>query len=350
MPSSGGDILEQILEVQPILHGAGTVSADALRAIARHAGTRKIQHSAETGCGATTLLLSHLSEHHTVFALDFGGSVENVRRSPLLRAAAVCFVEGPSQRTLPVHSFSGKLQLALIDGPHAYPFPDLEYYFLYPHLDAGALLVLDDIHIRSVHNLFEFLKQDEMFRLDQVVRSTAFFTRTDAPAFDPLGDDWHRQKYNQRTLLRYDWRARLAALLPRSVGRVRSNGCSLEVLSPGRGDSVGAGSVVEGRASAVEGAHLWILARRKDVDGWWPQGGGPVAIADGRWSSQAIYGTAADAGFDFEIAAVLVSGAVHEQWLNWIRNVKETGQFPPVQLPKPPHVLALDSRTVRKQR
>jgi len=131
----------------------------------RHAASRKIHCSAETGSGATTLLMSHLSEHHLVFALDDGnGSVANIRRSSLLRADRVEFVEGPTQRTLPQYCFEEKLQFALIDGPHGYPFPDLEYYYLYPHLESGALLVVDDIHIRSVHNLFEFLQADTMRR------------------------------------------------------------------------------------------------------------------------------------------------------------------------------------------
>src|SRR5436190_535356 len=127
----------------------------------------EIGNPAETGSGASTLLFSHLSEHHTVFALDGGsGSVTNVRRSPLLRQDVVTFVEGPTQATLPQYRFTEKMQLVLIDGPHAYPFPDLEYYFLYPYLETGALLILDDIHIPTVHNLFQFLRRDAMFRLD----------------------------------------------------------------------------------------------------------------------------------------------------------------------------------------
>jgi hypothetical protein len=144
------EVLQQLLEVQATLHLAGTVSADALSAIATHASKRPIRNSVETGCGATTLLLSHLSENHKVFALDIGNSISSVRRSTMLRPGVVTFMEGPSQRTLPKHHFSEKLQLALIDGPHAYPFPDLEYYFLYPHLDTGALLILDDIQIRTI--------------------------------------------------------------------------------------------------------------------------------------------------------------------------------------------------------
>lgn len=354
------DVLKKILQIQTVLHAAGTVSSDALTALAKHASSRpRIRRSVETGCGATSLLLSHLSEHHTVFALDAGGSVSNVRRSPLLREGVVSFVEGPSQRTLPQHPFKEKLQLAVIDGPHAYPFPDLEYYCLYPHLEAGALLVLDDIHIRSINNLFHFLCSDEMFRLDEVVRATAFFTRTEAPAFDPLGDGWQQQRYNARTLLRYDWRSGLRSVLPRRVlrrlaafrygrehGQLRS---VVQILSPRRGEDVSRIGVVKGRATVAPGAYLWVLAHRKDVNGWWPQGDGPVAVADGCWSVQANYGGPPDAGFEFEIAAVVVTQEVHESWMGWVQSVKNTGLFPAVQLPTSPHVLTESFQTVHRR-
>jgi hypothetical protein len=236
------DILEQILQVQPVLHTAGTVSVPALREIAAHAGRRTILRSAETGCGATTLLLSHLSRNHTVFALDVGDSVSSVRNSPLLRPGVTTFVDGPSQQTLPNFRFGDKLQLALIDGPHAYPFPDLEYYYLYPQLEPGALLVLDDIQIRSIHNLFDFLRGDAMFRLDAVVRTTALFTRTDAPTFDPLSDCWEQQGYNRRTLWRYDWRSRLGRTIPRSLrpSLTKRSKTLVEIVAPNPGSRVGA--------------------------------------------------------------------------------------------------------------
>lgn len=86
------EIQRRITEVAPGLHTAGTFSARAFDAIAQAARKLHIQHSAETGSGASTLLFSHLSEHHTVFALDDGsGSVENIRRSPLLNAPMVTF-------------------------------------------------------------------------------------------------------------------------------------------------------------------------------------------------------------------------------------------------------------------
>jgi len=352
------EVLKEVLQVQAVMHGAGTMSGEALTAIARHASSRRIRRSVETGCGATTLLLSHLSERHTVFALDFGASVANVRRSPLLREGVVSFVEGPSQRTLPQHRFDEKLQLAVIDGPHAYPFPDLEYYFLYPHLETGALLVLDDIQIRSINNLFQFLRCDEMFRLDEVVRTTAFFTRTAAPTFDPTGDGWRQQRYNARTLLRYDWRSAVKRIVPRRALRslaayryARVQGkteCAVQILSPSPGEHVAQTGAVHGRARFPAGAYLWVLAHRKDVNGWWPQGDGPVAVVDGSWTVQVNYGDSRDAGFRFEIAAVIVTRAVHERWLEWVQNVKTTGLFPPVQLPTAPHALAESFQTVHR--
>jgi hypothetical protein len=193
-------VLAEIIQAAPSLHRAGTFSSRVLEAIARHAASqRTISCSAETGSGASTLLFSQLSEHHSVFAVDDGTeSISAVKASSLLRPGIVTFIEGPTQLTLPAHRFERKLQLALIDGPHAYPFPDLEYYYLYEHLDQEALLIVDDIHIRSISNLFEFLRADDMFELMEVVETTAFFRRTHAPAFPRLGDGWWMQGYNRR--------------------------------------------------------------------------------------------------------------------------------------------------------
>ena len=54
-------------------------------------------------------------------------------------------------------------------------------------------LILDDIHIRSTHNLYRFLCAEDLFELVEVVERTAFFRRTGAPVFDPFGDGWWLQ-------------------------------------------------------------------------------------------------------------------------------------------------------------
>jgi hypothetical protein len=353
------EIRRRIEEIAPSLHTAGTFSARAFHAIARHARKRRILHSVETGSGASTLLLSHLSAQHTVFALDGGsGSIANVRRSPLLRPDVVTFVEGPTQTTLPLYRFTNRLQVVLIDGPHGFPFPEMEYYHLYPHLDPGALLIVDDIDIRSVHNLFEFLRRDAMFTLDEVVQTTAFFTRTDAPVFDPLGDGWWTQHYNARPLLRRVWKEKIGSLLPRPVRlrlrrfkrrwRASAADCAVSILTPPNGAPVGPTGRVEGTAELPDAARLWILVRCKGVDGWWPQGGGPVRVEQGRWTVAVAYGGPQDAGCDFEIMALAVGPSTHRLWSDWVGRATETGEFPPVQLPPAEFVLGETHRTVRK--
>ena len=180
-------------------HGCGTVPVGTLHALVKHTKSRQILHSVETGSGVTTLLISHISKDHKVFALDAGNSVSAPRTSSLLNKFAVEFIEGPTQRTLPNYQFSSKLQLVLLDGPHGYPFPELEYYYIYPYIEEDGLLVIDDIWIPTIHNLFLFLVEDEMWELLEVVENrTAFFRRTKSPLLDPWGDGWYLQSYNTK--------------------------------------------------------------------------------------------------------------------------------------------------------
>src|SRR5262250_3819470 len=85
-------ILSDIATLASDWHGAGTCEPASLRAMALYGQHRRIRHSAETGVGKSTLLLSHMSDHHTVFARDDTGlhnSLVNVRTSPLLKRETV---------------------------------------------------------------------------------------------------------------------------------------------------------------------------------------------------------------------------------------------------------------------
>jgi hypothetical protein len=181
-------------------HWAGTVDTSVIAALERLA-PKPLRWSMETGCGKTTILLSNLSEHHHVFAEDDLGekysSIRYYRDCPATQNDRVALVAGSTRRTLPQFAFETPIDLALLDGPHAYPFPELEYYFVYPHIRPGGLLVIDDIHIPTIHRMHRFLAEDDMWNLVHIERTTAFFTRTDAPTFWPLGDGWEFQKYNK---------------------------------------------------------------------------------------------------------------------------------------------------------
>lgn len=181
-------------------HRAGTVDTTVLAAIERLAPA-SIQWSMETGCGKTTILLSNLSAQHHVFAFDDRGeersSIRYYEDCPLFRRDRTVEIPGATQLTLPVYQFPASIDFALLDGPHGYPFPELEYFYVYPHLRPGALLVIDDIHIPTIYRLHTFLAEDEMFDLVHIERTTSFFIRTAAPTFYRLGDGWEHQAFNK---------------------------------------------------------------------------------------------------------------------------------------------------------
>lgn len=179
-------------------HDSGNLAEDVLQAIHDAASSYSSCASAETGCGLSTVILSNLSTYHTSFTIEEGNSLEKVKSEELFRPADVEFVVGPSQRTLPRHEFRTPLDLVLIDGAHGWPFPELDYYFFYPHIATGGTLIVDDIHIPTIQRMMEVLQDDAMWEYLGNVRFTAFFRRTDAPTFDPLGDGWWQQNYNKR--------------------------------------------------------------------------------------------------------------------------------------------------------
>lgn len=192
-------VLSEINALPGGWHPAGSYGIGTLVAIARHALSAPVLHSAETGCGATTFILSHISADHKVFAYKHPSQeVPLAYERGLLEPSRTEFILGPTQRTLPPYRFPAPLDLALIDGPHGYPFPELEYFAFYQVLAPNALLIVDDIHIPTVRNLFNFLNEDAMFRLVEVHNTTAFYRRTMAPVFDPEGDHWWQQGYNVR--------------------------------------------------------------------------------------------------------------------------------------------------------
>lgn len=170
--------------------------------------------SAETGCGGSTIVLSHASRRHVAFAIEGENrTISELRKQSDFRAGAVAFIEGESRDTLPQYRFEEPLDLALLDGPHAYPLPQIEFAYLFPHLKTGGWLVIDDIQIPSVYELFTFLKQEPTVALEEVRVRTAFFRRIGVVDAGP--DGWTLQGMNRHIVWRYSWRDRLRKLLRR---------------------------------------------------------------------------------------------------------------------------------------
>ena len=162
----------------------------------------KVEFSAETGCGKSTILFSNLAERHLVFAFDdrekHNSSVNYFLDCPLSRPERVEFKYGPTQLTLRHYAHVRKYDIVLLDGPHGWPFPELEYYFFYPQVKEGGILIIDDIAIPTIGRMADIIAEDAMWSPVAVVGNSALFRRTAAPVFNPMGDGWWEQDYNRR--------------------------------------------------------------------------------------------------------------------------------------------------------
>lgn len=192
-------------------HAWDAMAPAALEAIVRRG---PFESTAETGCGGSTILLSRASQRHTVFAIEGSDrTISTLQQHPKLNRESVVFVEGETKLTLATHSFPAQLDLALLDGPHAYPLPQLEFVYLFPRVKVGGCIVLDDLQIPAVYALYRFLQMESSVVLEEVCVRTAFFRKV--VAVEPEPDGWHKQGMNRRQVLRYSWRDRLRKLLGR---------------------------------------------------------------------------------------------------------------------------------------
>ncbi len=217
-PSWGcGWILEKMFDADLVtrasrFHPWNAMASTAVLSILKRGPFRS---SAETGCGGSTIVLSHASGRHTAFSIEGKDrTITELRQLGDFRNENVRFVEGETKDTLPGYRFDGELDLVVLDGPHAYPLPQIEFVYLFPAIRLGGWLVIDDIQIPSVYELFRFLrKESSVVVLEEVAVRTAFFRRVSAPDRGP--DGWALQGMNQHSILRYSWRDRLRDLLRR---------------------------------------------------------------------------------------------------------------------------------------
>jgi len=192
-----------------------------LRSILWRARSRPFRFTAETGCGGSTIVFSQLSRRHVVFAMEGENrTITQLRARADLRGEVVNFVEGETKTTVPGYRFESQLDFVLLDGPHAYPLPQIEFTYLFPQVSLGGWLALDDIQIPSVNELSQFLRKEPTVALEEVSGRTAIFRRTSFGVTGP--DGWWEQGMNRRTILRYSWRDRLRKLLRKGMILSRS--------------------------------------------------------------------------------------------------------------------------------
>jgi hypothetical protein len=126
--------------------------------------------------------------------------------------------------------------------------------------------------------------------------------------------------------------------------RAQDGGCIVTITGPVQGAKVGEAENVVGSACIVPGTRLWLFVHRKGLALWWPQGGGPAKIDDGKWQIVAYFGVSRDIGNEFEITARVLELAEDQNMEAWVSRVAATGQYPGI--PMPPSVSGCLANTI----
>jgi hypothetical protein len=107
----------------------------------------------------------------------------------------------------------------------------------------------------------------------------------------------------------------------------------LKITNPHEGFECGTQLRVEGKSQIYPGRYLWLFVHRSDLPGWWPQNSAIKIKPDGSWMQGAYIGVPADVGFDFEIKAIWINDAAHNEMVQYIKDGTSTSSYPPISLP-----------------
>ncbi len=179
----------------------------------------------ETGCGYSSVVFAACGSRHTVIS-PIGQEHQRVQdwcRDEDIDTSEMQFVANASEAILP--SMEGPLDLVLVDGDHAFPLPILDWYFTARRLRVGGLLILDDVQLRAVALLCDFLDQEAgRWRHENTIDVAAVFTKLSEDAgawipwkFQPWGAEPIARGYIPRLRQVFRIRSRVRGLF--GVGR-----------------------------------------------------------------------------------------------------------------------------------
>lgn len=205
-------LLDDLLRDPPPVHGAvaprGIWAADEelyRDLIERLQGDHV---SLETGAGLSTILLAGGGmAHHCVTPAE---SEVAVLREALVRHGiapeTVTFHVDRSDRILP--RLETVLDLVLVDGGHAYPTPQIDWYYTGSRLRRGGLMYLDDLQLPAVAHLAAFLDRDPRWERRRRTAKWGVWARHGE---GELAEEWTDQTFWRATpWQRAQWYARRA--------------------------------------------------------------------------------------------------------------------------------------------
>ena len=188
---------DELLQAPVNIHAGRTLTWGISRDVADllHQNATPESVTLETGSGRSTLVLLHagVSRHIAIQpSSDEFTAIGDFCAAHGISTAAFEPVVARSQEYLP-HATLPPLDIVLIDGAHAFPYPFLDWYFTASALKAGGLLIIDDVQIATGTILADFLDAEAGWTsVARTGRFAAFRRGTESLA---PSQDWKGQPY-----------------------------------------------------------------------------------------------------------------------------------------------------------
>ncbi|MFA7060074.1 MAG: hypothetical protein WC156_04575 [Pedobacter sp.] len=117
------------------------------------------------------------------------------------------------------------------------------------------------------------------------------------------------------------------------IPQANAQECSVDIIAPKPGGKVRIDALVSGTANIAANSYLWVLAHRKGLKGWWPQGGGEADVKEGKWEVLVTFGKPGEIG-TFEVAVVVVDKQTNEDLKRWVEDAPRKN-YPSFNFPNP---------------
>jgi hypothetical protein len=196
--------LERILAERPPLHPRADGSD---RCIGLHSDVLIFlydqlapgNNTLETGCGLSTIVFALAGCEHRAIVPNRSHVEATIRYAEKYQVSfeQTEFLEARSEAILPGLEAPTPLDVILIDGGHAFPIPFIDWFYSSQRLAVGGLLAIDDIQLKTVGILMDFLTQQPEWEKTRIIRRTAFFRKLGEPDIDGAWDYWQIQPFNR---------------------------------------------------------------------------------------------------------------------------------------------------------
>jgi hypothetical protein len=193
--------IERLVANPPLLHrdGAGNPAnygIDPLLVPYLREYVRPGGNTMETGSGISTIVFLLLGACHSSVTPN-GDEAERILgycREHGIPTKTYTPIVARSELALPALADEPRLEVALVDGNHAFPVPCLDWFYLTRILKQGGVMIVDDIQLWSGKILADFLcAEDPWQRLARTPRFAVY--RLLATPDETLGRWWGQQPY-----------------------------------------------------------------------------------------------------------------------------------------------------------